>query len=429
MAPSTQNTSYGSSFRSSRANDNQDIMFEIADNSNLVKKENQHRKLSQTQKHQQNSPDRKRKQKKRKPCQKSNHDNNSGRAQKPRTRHQSRQSDAENGIVTAPPGFLQTGEHASRMSMNSQNHSAYIREGSAPANVMPVNHIPTMQMLANQLEAPIIAGSTPNVAMQQPDAAAAYQTSQCLQNLQAHQASQMQMPLFMSPFQQMQYPQSSPGVQLPAAGAPMLPHQAGPLIGLPTPPPVISGGTPMLQSQAGPLIGLPTPPPIWNTHGLSFMGRQLTPGAPGYEKQPTLSPENEIFSLRAEVKELKSKLNTLQAGTLQKENEALQQQVAQLTMDNVQLRNMLTHTKNEFERLTLEAQQKQNVRQAVINQQQQQSFQSLYTQKMQNISEQNSIPLSPMQMQNQQSFANQQTFVASHELQHNNQNMYLGVTV
>jgi len=418
-------------------------MFEIADNSNLVKKENQHRKLSQTQKHQQNSPDRKRKQKKRKPCQKSNHDNNSGRAQKPRTRHQSRQSDAENGIVTAPPGFLQTGEHASRMStpspnvgsvsstfpMNSQNHSAYIREGSAPANVMPVNHIPTMQMLANQLEAPIIAGSTPNVAMQQPDAAAAYQTSQCLQNLQAHQASQMQMPLFMSPFQQMQYPQSSPGVQLPAAGAPMLPHQAGPLIGLPTPPPVISGGTPMLQSQAGPLIGLPTPPPIWNTHGLSFMGRQLTPGAPGYEKQPTLSPENEIFSLRAEVKELKSKLNTLQAGTLQKENEALQQQVAQLTMDNVQLRNMLTHTKNEFERLTLEAQQKQNVRQAVINQQQQQSFQSLYTQKMQNISEQNSIPLSPMQMQNQQSFANQQTFVASHELQHNNQNMYLGVTV
>merc|ERR1719480_628300 len=118
--------------------------------------------------------------------------------------------------------------------MNSQNHSAYIREGSAPANVVPVNHIPTMQMLANQLEAPIIAGSTPNVAMQQPDAAAAYQTSQCLQNLQAHQTSQMQMPLFMPPFQQMQYPQSSPGVQLPAAGAPPIlpPHQAGPLIGL-----------------------------------------------------------------------------------------------------------------------------------------------------------------------------------------------------
>merc|ERR1719285_1382419 len=292
-----------------------------------------------------------------------------------------------------PPGFLPAQEHPSRMSTPSPNVgsvyaalpanlSPQIREGSAPANIVNMNSMPAIPVLAQLETQASIAGANSNIAYAQQDI-------QSLQNLQVHQMS-----------------------QVPAAGAtPILqPNQAANYMGLPQ--------THVMSPQL-------SPPPIWNAYGMHPMARQLTPGAPGYGRQSSVSPEDDIRALRKEVKNLKSKINTLQSGTLQQENQALQQQVTQLTLDNLQLRNMLTHTKNEFERLSLEAQQKQNMRQALANQQanQHESFQSLYAHKMQNVSEQSTgAVVDPMQMQTQQSF------VSPNGLQQPN-NMYLGVTV
>jgi len=327
--------------------------------------------------------------------------------------------------MTDPPGFFPAQEHPSRMSTPSPNvgnvfttpspniGSAFtpltatlnpqIREGSTPLNAVHLNPMPAIPIVAQLETQASCAGANSNISYPQQD-------MQSLQNLQAHQATasmHAQIPLFVPPLQQMPYPQGSPGVQIPPAGAPTM-LQSGPaahFIGLPQ--------THVMSPQF-------SPPPLWNSYGMYPVARQLTPSAPGYERQGSLTPESDVRALREELKQLKSKISTLQSGTLQKENEALQKQVAQLTMDNIQLRNMLTYTKNEFERLSLEAQQKKNCSISPRKPTNKQSFQSLHAHKMQNVSRQ--PMMDPMQMQNQQSF------VSPNGLQQPNK-MYLGVTV
>lgn len=321
--------------------------------------------------------------------------------------------------MTDPPGFFPAQEHPSHMSTPSPNIGSVftpltatlnqqIREGSAPSNVVHLNPMPAIPIVAQLETQASCAGANSNISYPP-------QEMQSLQNLQAHQATapmHAQIPLFVPPMQPMPYPQGSPGVQIPAAGA----------------PPIVQSN-PAAQIPAAHFIGLPqthvmspqlSPPPLWNNYGMYPLARQLTPSAPGYERQGSLSPESDVRALREEVRQLKSKISTLQSGTLQKENEALRQQVTQLTMDNIQLRNMLTYTKNEFERLSLEAQQKKNCSVSPQKTTNKQSFQSLHAHKMQNVSRQSMMD--PMQMQHQQSF------VSPNGLQQPN-NMYVGVTV